>query len=82
MLEIACGVVKTKFPEVQWIVGIAVDAPKYSRETSEDFILMDCTNWTEERAVLYEEANKVLGFLGDGARRTENMATRFVPKKV
>lgn len=80
MLEIACGVVKTRFPEVQWIVGIAVDPPKYSREMSEDFILMDCTNWTKERAAHYEEANKVLGFLGDGARRTEKKATRFVPK--
>lgn len=80
MLEIACGVVKTRFPDIQWVVGIAVDPPKYSREISEDFILMDCTDWTDERVAHYEEANKVLCFLGDGARRIERKATRFVPK--
>jgi len=80
MLEIACGVVKTKFPEIQWIVGIAVDPPKFSRKMSEDFLLMECTNWRGEKAAHYLEANKVLGFLESGVQRIEKHATRFVPK--
>ncbi len=80
MLEIACGVVKTRFPEVQWVVGIAVDPPKFSRNMSEDFLLMDCTDWGDEKVAHYLEANKVLGFLESGAQWIEKHATRFVPR--
>src|SRR5690606_3819860 len=71
MLEIACGVVKAKFPKVQQVIGIAVDPPKFSHKMSEDFLLMDCTEWTEAKEAQYLEANKVFGFLESGAQRIE-----------
>ncbi len=59
-LEIACGAAKNKFPDLQTVVGIAIDAPKYSSINSEDFLLMDCREWPEERKARYAEANKEL----------------------
>ncbi len=34
---------------------------------SEDFILMDCSNWTEKERNHYEKANEGLGFFKTGA---------------
>jgi hypothetical protein len=42
VLEISCGTAKNKFPHLETIVGIAIDAPKYATKNAEDFILMDC----------------------------------------
>jgi hypothetical protein len=58
LLEIACGAAKNKFPNLRTIVGIAIDAPKFVHENSEDFILMDCEKWSEEQRAYYEESNK------------------------
>jgi uncharacterized protein YecA (UPF0149 family) len=44
------------------VIGIAIDAPKYSRRNSEDFILLDCKNWSDEDQSYYEEANKDFRF--------------------
>jgi hypothetical protein len=44
LLEIACGAAKNKFPDPRIIVGIGIDAPKFSRQNAEDFILMDAAN--------------------------------------
>jgi hypothetical protein len=63
MLEIACAAAKLKFPHLHTVIGIAIEAPKYSGDrNAEDFILMDCTNWTEEIRKHYEEANEQLQF--------------------
>jgi hypothetical protein len=62
MLEFACGAAKLKWPDLNKIVGIAIDAPKYSRMNSEDFILLDCANWMAEDQAYYEEANQELRF--------------------
>jgi len=62
MLEIACGVAKNKFEYLEKVVGIAIDAPKYTKTNSEDFILMDCDNWTVDHRKRYEKANEGLGF--------------------
>lgn len=49
LLEIACGAAKNKFPHLVKIIGIGIDAPKFSGGTvAEDFILMPCEIWPEE----------------------------------
>ena len=62
ILEFACGAAKLKFPLLKKVIGIAIDAPKYSRMNSEDFILLDCENWSDDDQSYYEEANKELRF--------------------
>lgn len=63
ILEIACGAAKLKWPDLQRVVGIAIDAPKYAVENnSEDMLLMEFSDWTAERCAHYAEANKVLRF--------------------
>jgi hypothetical protein len=62
LLEIACEAAKNRFRDLHTIIGIAVDAPKFSRRNSEDFILMDCSDWPEERRLHYERANEELNF--------------------
>jgi hypothetical protein len=69
MLEFACGAAKLKFPNLIKIVGIAIDAPKYSRMNSEDFILLKCDDWSEEDQTYYAEANKELRFFQTDALR-------------
>ena len=55
LLEIACGVAKNKFPHLSKIVGISIDAPKFTRTNSEDFALLKCDTWPEEQRRFYEE---------------------------
>ena len=62
MLEIACGAAKNKFEHLKTVVGIAIDAPKYAKTNSEDFILMDCTHWPDDLRKHYEKANDGLNF--------------------
>lgn len=62
LLEIACAAAKNKFEHLKTIIGIAIDAPKFSRINSEDFILMDCSDWPDDRREHYEKANKGLEF--------------------
>jgi hypothetical protein len=47
ILEIACGAAKNKFGHLKTVIGIAIDAPKYTERNSEDFILMDSADWTD-----------------------------------
>jgi hypothetical protein len=69
MLEFACGAAKLKFSYLNKVIGIAIDAPKYSRMNSEDFIVLNCENWSKEDQDYYEKANKVLGFFQTSALR-------------
>ena len=62
MLEIGCGVARNKFPQFSKIVGIAIDAPKFSTRNSEDFVLVNCKEWPDEQRQFYEEQNKGLKF--------------------
>lgn len=62
MLEIACGVARNKFSGLKKVVGIAMDAPKYSGVNSEDFILLECSSWPSELRDHYREANRYLNF--------------------
>jgi hypothetical protein len=71
MLEIACGAAKNKFPELDTVVGIAIDAPKYATKNAEDFVLMNCEDWTDETREHYERANEGFDFF-----RTPNLVMR------
>ena len=62
MLVTACGVARNKFPHYTKIVGIAIDAPKFAKGNSEDFLLLECSEWTEEQRQYYEEANEDFEF--------------------
>ena len=48
MLEVACGVAKNRFPHLRTVVGIAMAPPKHVEHNAEDFILLDCANWSDE----------------------------------
>lgn len=59
LLEIACGAAKNKFPHLTKVIGIGMDAPKFAGEiNSEDFILMLCEIWPDEKRMYYEELNQ------------------------
>ena len=69
MLEIACGTAKNKFEHLKTVIGIAIDAPKFAKKNSEDFILMDCSHWPDDLREHYEQANEGFGFF-----KSENLA--------
>ena len=78
MLEIACGAAKNKFNHLKTVVGIAIDAPKYAEQNTEDFILMDCTDWTDQQRKHYEKANEGFGFFKTGVLERKTV-TEFPP---
>ncbi|MCX6554960.1 MAG: hypothetical protein NTZ12_08110, partial [Candidatus Aminicenantes bacterium] len=71
ILKIACGIIKNKFDDLQTVIGIAMDAPKYAIGNSEDFILIDCSTWTDDRRKNYENANKKLKLFESTNLKTE-----------
>lgn len=81
LLEIACGAAKNKFPNLVKVIGIGIDAPKFSGGTvAEDFILMSCETWPNETKTYYEEMNREWNFFGTPELRQFNdRVTRFVP---
>ena len=81
LLEVACGVAKNKFDHLKTVVGIAIDAPKYAETNSEDFILMDCTDWTDEQRGHYKKANEGLGFFKTGVVEKRTVTEFPVDKK-
>jgi hypothetical protein len=62
LLNIACGSARNKFPKLDKVVGIAIDAPKFVQSNSEDLILLECSRWSDEDRIMYEQANEGLGF--------------------
>jgi len=81
LLEIACGSAKNKFSDLQTIVGIAIDAPKFARENAEDFLLMECTDWPDELRERYLHANKGLNFFTTPNLQARRVRTRAFPEK-
>jgi hypothetical protein len=78
LLEIACGAAKNKFHHLRKIIGIAIDAPKFTDTNSEDFLLMDCEDWTDDLQIHYEKANEGLGFFNSSTlTRHEKKVTEF-----
>ncbi len=62
LLEIACGAAKNKFRNLNKVVGIGIDAPKLNQEISEDFVLLECSNWNNENEQYYREQNAQFKF--------------------
>ncbi|CAL8475589.1 YecA family protein [Caballeronia sp. S22] len=80
LLEIACGAAKNKFPNLVKVIGIGIEAPKFSDGTvAEDFILMPCGTWTDERKTHYEELNRDWNFFETPElRQFKDRVTQFV----
>lgn len=81
MLEVACGAAKNKFPELKKVIGIGIEAPKFtSNNTGEDFILMPCEHWSDDTRRHYEELNKEMRFFATPQMQQFNeRVTQFVP---
>lgn len=80
MLEIACGAAKNKFPDLKKIIGIAMEPPILYKKRSEDFILFDCSDWTEEKSEYYNNENQFEGmrfFLLDNLSTNTKHVTEF-----
>jgi hypothetical protein len=81
MLEVACAAAKLRFPEIQRVIGIAIDAPKFAGKTnSEDLLLMEFEDWTAERKGYYEEANKELRFFATPQLQMTNRVVSEFPR--
>jgi hypothetical protein len=78
-LDVACGAAKNKFPHLKSIVGIAIDAPKFSETNSEDFVLMDCQDWSEERRTHCERENQVFEFFASPSLQTRKLTIKNFP---
>jgi hypothetical protein len=76
MLEIACAAAKNKFPHLSKIIGIGIDAPKFSLRNAEDFILLNCEEWSEEDKQYYEQKNQGFKFF-----QTDKMTQQIRPSK-
>ena len=76
MLSIARGVVKNRFPSLETVVGIAMDAPMYWSYDGEDFVLLECEHWSDEERAHYDRENEKLG-LFKNALKTERRITDF-----
>ena len=59
-LMAACGIARNKFPDLTKVVGIAMAPPKFARQNSEDFVLFDCSHWSDEDRAEYEALNEEL----------------------
>ena len=81
LLEIACGAAKNKFPYLVKVIGIGIDAPKFSGGTNaEDFVLMPCETWPDEMRTYYEDLNKDWNFFcTPELREFKDLVTQFVP---
>jgi hypothetical protein len=62
LLQLACAAAKNKFSHLNKVIGIAIDAPKFSRKIAEDFILLECNDWPLEMADHYRKANEGINF--------------------
>ena len=71
LLKLACGVARNKFPRLSKVVGIAIDAPKFTTTNSEDFILLNCAEWPDEQRVFYEKQNKEFRFFETAGLKTK-----------
>ena len=78
LLEVACGVARNKFPHLKKVIGIAIDAPRYAQFNSEDFLLLECENWSKDEEEKYQELNKELKlFETENLKRGEGSISDF-----
>ena len=79
MLEAACGAAKNKFPQLVKVIGIAMEAPKHSKITSEDFALFECHDWPDDEAERYRQANKLVNFFQTKSFRQHEIHEKEFP---
>lgn len=79
MLEIACGAFKNICPTAKKVIGVAINSPKYSNIASEDFLLMDCSEWSKKDREYYEEENRLLNFFGSKNLQMSEFNAREFP---
>lgn len=79
LLQVACGAAKLHRPDLKLVVGIGVDAPKYSRHIAEDFIFMQCDRWTSADRRHYEELNEPFAFIKTAQLRSYQKTAREFP---
>lgn len=79
MLQIACGAAKLHRTSLKTVVGIGVDAPKYSTSIAEDFILMKCDRWTAADRLEYERLNEPFEFFKTAGMQTYQKTAREFP---
>jgi hypothetical protein len=58
-----------------------IDAPKFSRQNAEDFIIMDCSEWPEERRLYYDRANEGLNFFDTSRLVATRMKVQEFPDR-
>jgi len=79
ILELACGAAKNFRPSLEKIVGIGVDAPKLTSSTAEDFILLECAEWSTDQETYYEHLNSGWNFFrSSGVQKTERTVSEFI----
>jgi hypothetical protein len=79
VLKIACGAAKNKLPHLQRVVGIAIDAPKFTDTNSEDFLLLKRSEWPEAQRAEFEQANLGFGFFTSPSLKTRVMTVKNFP---
>jgi hypothetical protein len=82
MLNIACGMAKNTFPELHTIIGIVIDAPKFSIRNSEDFGLLDCHDWPEETGEHFKKANEGFNFFTSETAQRHTLTVQEFPAEV
>lgn len=82
MLEVACASAKNHYPHLKRVIGIAMEPPKLYERRSEDFLLFDCSDWTEEKRRFYEELNDLDGmhFFTTGRMVSEVRSSQEFPE--
>lgn len=79
VLGIACGIAKNKMPHLSTVIGIAIEPPKLTDQIGEDFVFMDCSEWTDTQRQEFEQCNKDFRFFKDIKRnRGFEHASEFV----
>jgi hypothetical protein len=79
ILLIACGAAKNHMPDLHTVIGIGIEPPKLVTDIGEDFVLLDCSEWSKERSSEFEEKNRTLNFFNSPTlRRYDQQTTEFV----
>lgn len=73
LLQVACAVARNQNSEIKTVVGIAIDPPKYTSQVTEDFGLLRCAEWSEERRAYYDRENEKFHFFQNVRRYEERV---------
>ena len=74
MLKVACGAARNRLSHLKIVVGIAMDAPMHANCDGEDFVLLDCEEWSEQQRQFYDRENEHFGFFRNVSRIERQIA--------